>query len=423
MSINVNGVTLPDIPVVEGYPCATISKTIATREGQTIIVYTLGLCTAEFAIVPAGIQIYEGEAWTNPALVSGNKNVTTYEFAEGYCTEWETHTEGYYEPTHMGTVDYTSVGGPKTTAELVWANHDVCLATAYDYTTMIPTVGTEIYFPSSVVAEPEYGKIRIQIVRDIANSIRSKTGNTAKLTPEQMASEIDGIATIDELCDDEAVEITSNATTIPRYIFYKNSTLKTINLPRCTCVKQNAFNEATTLTTVNAPNCTSIDMDAFKGCKNLNNINLPSLVTLGVNVFSACSNLKYVDLPLCTSLKNSVFQQCTSLVSVIAPSVSVIDQYAFYNCTNVKLIDLSSCVTLNNHALYYTKNLSALVLRSEEICILQSVNAFQISSIASGTGYIYVRSALIDSYKGATNWRTYANQIRAIEDYPDICGE
>ena len=48
--------------------------------------------------------------------------------------------------------------------------------------------------------------------------------------------------------------------------------------------------------------------------------------------------------------------------------------------------------------------------------------AFNMSPIASGTGYIYVPAALVDSYKAASNWSTYANQIRAIEDYPDICG-
>ena len=38
------------------------------------------------------------------------------------------------------------------------------------------------------------------------------------------------------------------------------------------------------------------------------------------------------------------------------------------------------------------------------------------------TGYIYVPRALVNSYKAATNWSTFASQIRAIEDYPDITG-
>jgi hypothetical protein len=49
-------------------------------------------------------------------------------------------------------------------------------------------------------------------------------------------------------------------------------------------------------------------------------------------------------------------------------------------------------------------------------------NIFASTPIASGTGYIYVPAALVDSYKGATNWSTYAAQIRAIEDYPEITG-
>lgn len=35
----------------------------------------------------------------------------------------------------------------------------------------------------------------------------------------------------------------------------------------------------------------------------------------------------------------------------------------------------------------------------------------------SGTGYIYVPRALVDTYKAATNWSTIADQFRALEDY------
>ena len=31
--------------------------------------------------------------------------------------------------------------------------------------------------------------------------------------------------------------------------------------------------------------------------------------------------------------------------------------------------------------------------------------------------YIYVPSALIDSYKAATNWTTFSTQFRALENY------
>jgi hypothetical protein len=37
--------------------------------------------------------------------------------------------------------------------------------------------------------------------------------------------------------------------------------------------------------------------------------------------------------------------------------------------------------------------------------------------IEKGTGYIYVPADLVDSYKAATNWSTFAAQFRALEDY------
>ena len=39
------------------------------------------------------------------------------------------------------------------------------------------------------------------------------------------------------------------------------------------------------------------------------------------------------------------------------------------------------------------------------------------SGIANGKGYIYVPRAMVDTLKSATNWSTYATQIRALEDY------
>ena len=74
--------------------------------------------------------------------------------------------------------------------------------------------------------------------------------------------------------------------------------------------------------------------------------------------------------------------------------IQTIGQYAFYGCTN----------------------LVTLVLGSDSVVTLKNANALTNSGIAKGTGYIYVPAALLDTYKAATNWATYANQFRAIED-------
>ena len=44
------------------------------------------------------------------------------------------------------------------------------------------------------------------------------------------------------------------------------------------------------------------------------------------------------------------------------------------------------------------------------------------TSSIGAKAYIYVPRALVEDYKVATNWSTFADRIRAIEDYPEICG-
>lgn len=44
---------------------------------------------------------------------------------------------------------------------------------------------------------------------------------------------------------------------------------------------------------------------------------------------------------------------------------------------------------------------------------------FTDSAVVAGTAYIYVPASQVDAYKADANWSAYADQIRAIEDYPD----
>jgi hypothetical protein len=40
----------------------------------------------------------------------------------------------------------------------------------------------------------------------------------------------------------------------------------------------------------------------------------------------------------------------------------------------------------------------------------------------SSNAYIYVPAVMVDSYKADAQWSNHAVRIRAIEDYPEICG-
>ena len=99
-----------------------------------------------------------------------------------------------------------------------------------------------------------------------------------------------------------------------------------------------------------------------------------------------------------------------------------IDAFAFYRCSALTTADFPAVTSVGENAFKSCSKLTTLILRSGTMVTLSNMNAFSSTPIASGTGYIYVPAALVDSYKAASNWSTYANQIRAIEDYPEICG-
>ena len=95
---------------------------------------------------------------------------------------------------------------------------------------------------------------------------------------------------------------------------------------------------------------------------------------------------------------------------------------SFTGCSNLEKIDFDVLEEMKDADFYECSALTAVIIRSPAVCTMSTSNAFKSTPIASGTGYIYVPAALVDSYKAATNWSKYAHQIRAIEDYPDICG-
>lgn len=124
-----------------------------------------------------------------------------------------------------------------------------------------------------------------------------------------------------------------------------------------------------------------------------------------------------------TQFGRYIFFRFTSLGTVCSTSVESILVSAFNGCSSLTKADFSALKTIDSSVFNGCLKLATLILRDASgVCSLNSTGVFQSTPIASGTGYIYVPSALVDAYKAATNWSTYADQIRAIEDYPDITG-
>lgn len=145
---------------------------------------------------------------------------------------------------------------------------------------------------------------------------------------------------------------------------------------------------------------TSVGASAFRDCDKLTRAILPNVTTLGVNVFMNCIRLSDIYFPELTAIGNYSFYGCRILVNADFPKVTSIGSFAFNTCTAM----------------------ATLILRSPNVATLGSASAFHSTLINSGTGYIYVPSSLVDSYKADSKWSSFASQIRAIEDYPEITG-
>ena len=210
-------------------------------------------------------------------------------------------------------------------------------------------------------------------------------------------------------------------TSIGNYAFNYCSKLKTANFPVATSIGNSAFYACSTLTKADFPAATSIGNYAFRTCKVLSTADFPAVTSIGENAFYQCERLATANFPVVTSIGKSAFYRC-SFAKANFPAATSIGNSAFDSCSKLEKANFPVATSIENSAFYNCSKLNALILRNEIMCKLSNTNAFTNTPIKSGTGYIYVPSALLASYQAATNWSTFSAQFRAIEDYPDICG-
>ena len=185
-----------------------------------------------------------------------------------------------------------------------------------------------------------------------------------------------------------------------------------------------------TLTAYSNPRVAKIRDYAFYGCTSLTTANFPLVTTIGSSAFQNCRGLTTVNFPLVTTIRGYTFYSCTGLTTANFPLVTTIGSYAFYDCRGLTTANFPLVTTIGTSAFYGGYRLTALILRNTtQVCTLISINVFDSCYHYHGTvnatynpdglkdGYIYVPASLINSYKAATNWSTFATQFRALEDY------
>ena len=179
---------------------------------------------------------------------------------------------------------------------------------------------------------------------------------------------------------------------------------------------------------------TYIGSYAFNGCAQLTEVDFPNVTSVGEYVFSGCSALTKANLPNMVTFSSALFDNCKSIQEINLGHATGSTMFAFTNCYSLKKIDASGPIVFGWQSCASCYSLTTIILRSETLVKVDNTRAFDNCYHLLGTVnadynpdgakdcYIYVPSALIESYKTATNWSTYADQFRAIEDYPDICG-
>lgn len=165
---------------------------------------------------------------------------------------------------------------------------------------------------------------------------------------------------------------------------------------------------------------TEIAYAIFSGYSTLESVDFPNATTLYNGLFGNCTGLKSISIPKVTAIPDRAFIYCTSLQEIYLPSLTgAIGYEAFRHCESLSKANLYSVSEITADAFSYCLSLVCVIVENETIPEWNGGNPFRYTPIASGTGYIYVPDDLVDSYKAADGWSTYAEQIKGLSELPE----
>ena len=215
-----------------------------------------------------------------------------------------------------------------------------------------------------------------------------------------------------------SITIPDGVTSIGGSAFNNCSSLASITIPDgVTSIGDSAFNNCSSLASITIPDgVTSIEDYTFYNCYSVASITIPNGVTsIGDSVFYRCSSLASITIPNgVTIIRNSTFDGCSSLASITIPNgVTSIGGSAFNNCSSLASITIPDGVTSIGD--YTFNNCYGVAFYDFTACTTvptpASTSAFP--SIPADCE-IRVPAALVDEWKAATNWSTYADHIVGV---------
>jgi hypothetical protein len=244
---------------------------------------------------------------------------------------------------------------------------------------------------------------------------------------------------------------------------FLGSSIKVVNFPKLKTLGMGAFKQSKVERVISLGEITSLDGTSdyargmFYGCTLLESVALPeTLHTIGALCFRNCSALKDCNIPESVttigaeafygasldgkdivlknvqSLQASTFKQ-SKIRSIIMPNVitttGTVDFAVgnFYQCTSLEYALFGKTLSsIGGGEFNNCSEMRAFVCLAN-VPPTMAAQCFNNTLIASGSGYIYVPDASVEAYKGATNWNTYADQIKGISqlatDNPTLYAE
>lgn len=159
------------------------------------------------------------------------------------------------------------------------------------------------------------------------------------------------------------------------------------------------------------------------------NINTSKVTNMG-GMFMSCSLLPKVDVSRFdtsnVTLMSNMFNGCRAMTEIdvsnfnVEKVTSMNDMFRY--CSSLTRLDLSSFtttkVTNNSTMLDSCINLTTLIIDNPNLFKMTNSNMLNNTPIKNGTGYIYVPDNMVETYKTATNWSVYANQIKGMSELP-----
>lgn len=193
----------------------------------------------------------------------------------------------------------------------------------------------------------------------------------------------------------QRIELGGGISGIGNYTFSGCHSLVSVTIPNnIKSIGNYTFSGCGSLVSITIPNgATSVSASMFSGCGSLSSIAMPqSIRSVGNYTFSGCESLASITIANgANGLSSGAFSGCGSLTSVTIPTgISAVSDDTFGKCYGVAFYDFTSHTSVPN---------------------LSNTNAF--TGIAADCE-IRVPAALVDAWKAATNWATYADHIVGV---------